>query len=371
MKRIPFPARLLGLALLFCIFAAPALAGRVLILSDLHFTKDTDPAPLLEAASSAAEAGDVLLVLGDMANSGRPHEHEKVLAFLAALRGRTGCPVFVLPGNHDLSGGVSPAEFAALYAAFGYAGAPFRDPAGAGYARFPADGLCLVMLDDNGYDAARQTVMNGAVPDGTLGWLREVLAQLPEGTRVLVCGHYPILPAESGGSDDTAGAAALAGLLRGAKIPLYLCGHRHSNYTLQEGGLRQIGVGVPFSWPACMGVLTETEDGWRYETRPLYPQDSAVSLSMRQEQLSLAARMAEGSLAGTAYEGDREAEAWFVSVFLASMDGTLRERQAALMADPGFAKWQAAEVRSMAKPWILSLVQNPPEDVHRIDVPVP
>ena len=101
---------------------------------------------------------------------------------------------------------------------------------------------------------------------------------------------------------------------------------------------------------------------------PLYASDSEVMKSMRQEQLSLARRMAEGSLAGTQYEGDREAIDWFVSVFLSYMEGTLNAQQTTFLSDESYGKWQRAEVGSMAKPWILSLVEHPPEDVSRIEI---
>ena len=357
-----------ALAFLLALLLPSARAERLLILSDLHFTADSKTDELLEAVCALLSPDDALLVLGDMANSGREAEHARVLSFLAEIRTKTGCPVFALPGNHDLSGGVSPSDFAGQYRAFGYDGADCVEPGGAGYARFLSPGLFLVMLDTNDFDPVRRDVQHGGVTEERLVWLKGVLSAVPEGTETVVCGHYPILPAESGSSDDTKNAAALVRLLKESGVRVYLCGHRHSNYTQREDGLRQIAVGIPFAWPACAGSLARTEDGFLYEMLPLYAGESETMKTMREQQLSLARRMAEGSLAGTAYEGDGGAVGWFVSAFLASMDGTLAARQKELLSDANCEKWRRAEVRSMAKPWILSLVQNPPEDVKRIEI---
>ena len=358
--------RLLLFLLFFALLLSHAGAERLFILSDLHFKADSETQELREAVCAKLLPEDTLLVLGDMANSGREAEHARVYSFLCEIRETVGCPVYVLPGNHDLSGGVSPEGFAELYASFGYMGADWRE--GGSYARILPSGLLLVMLDTNGYDPVRKDVQHGAVSESQLAWLKELLSTRPAGMETIVCGHYPILPAESGGSDETANAEALGRLLRDAGVRVYLCGHRHSNFTLEEDGLRQIGVGVPFAWPACGGSLMWMKDRFIYEMVPLYAEGSETMKTMRQEQLALARRMAEGSLQGTTYEGDGAAIDWFVTVFLSSMEGTLEVKQGDLLAHEGYNKWQLAEVRSMAKPWILSLVEHPPEDVKHIEI---
>ena len=354
--------------LTIALFLPSARAERLLVLSDLHFASDSETGELREAVCALLSPDGALLVLGDMANSGREAEHARVIAFLDEIRAQTGCPVFALPGNHDLSGGVSPSGFAGLYHDFGYDGADFAEPGGASYARFLSPDLFLVMLDTNDFDPVRRDVQHGGVAEERLAWLRGVLSAVPEGTETVVCGHYPILPAESGSSDDTRNAAALVRLLKDSGVRVYLCGHRHSNYTQEEAGLRQIAVGVPFAWPACAGSLAQAGDGFLYEMLPLYAGESETMKAMREQQLSLARRMAEGSLSGTAFEGDGGAVDWFVSVFLASSDGTLAARQEELLSDANYDKWQRAEVRSMAKPWILSLVRDPPDDVRWIEI---
>ena len=348
-------------------FALPAQAERWFILSDLHLTAGGDEA-LAEAVVEASGGYDALLVLGDLANSGRPAEHDAVAAMLGEIARRAGIPVYVVPGNHDLSGGISPEEFALRYDAFGYDAAFSRDPSGAGYALM-AGQTCLLALDVNGYDAPARAALHGAVREETLRWMRAVLDSLPDGTRVLCCGHYPILPAEGGASDSTLGAPALCALLLQRHIPLYLCGHRHSNYTLHDGSLRQISVGVPFSWPAWCGTLVPEGEGWHYRVVSLYREDSPAATRMKDEAIAMTGRMAVGSLAGTAYEGNAQAVSWFVRAFMANLSCTLNDIQPELLADDGRGMWEAAEVRSLAKPWILQLVAAGQEDVRDILIP--
>ena len=40
-----------------------------------------------------------------------------------------------------------------------------------------------------------------------------------------------------------------------------------------------------------------------------------------------------------------------------------------LLADENCRKWREAETRTVAKEWMLNLLENCPEDVRRIDIP--
>ena len=353
---------------LLCFFLHPvSYAEEILILSDLHLTEDVSASlALFEAIIRETNRHDVLLILGDCANSGRPSEHRSVFSLLQQIVNKTGKEVYILPGNHDLSGGFSPEDFADYYTDYGYKQAFSRDPSGAGYAVYTAQDTCLIMLDTNGYAPDYKAALHGCIRDETLAWLDSVLKSLSEKTSVIVAGHYPILPFKGSGNDDTENAEALAALLQHYRIPLYLCGHRHSNYTLHTDNLRQISIGVPFAYPAWEGLLTQTQVGWLYDVQPLYSKDSPAAKQMLNSALELGKRMASGSLEGTSFEGDAEAEEWFMRVFSANLNGTLNDTRESLLADKNCEKWRKAEVRSAVKPWILSLLQTPQEDVRHI-----
>ena len=42
---------------------------------------------------------------------------------------------------------------------------------------------------------------------------------------------------------------------------------------------------------------------------------------------------------------------------------------ALFLADENCRKWRRVETRTVVKDWIFSLLENPPEDVRKIDVP--
>ena len=200
------------LTLLLCP-AVFADAESLLIVSDLHLTASGDHDAMLDAICSKAPGHDAVLLLGDAANSGRPAEHQRFRAFLERLRAEGQPQVFVLPGNHDLSSGFSALDFAVYYDDYGYAQAFSRDASTASYAVRTAGGVCLLMLDTNGYDEQAQAAYHGRVHPSTLGWLEEVLSGLPEDMPLVVCGHYPILPFTGSGNDDVTNAEALGRLL--------------------------------------------------------------------------------------------------------------------------------------------------------------
>ncbi len=90
---------------------APA---RILHLSDLHIGKREEPelGPALAALVSELEP-ELVVASGDLTHRGRPDQHERAHAFLAAL----GPPVLAVPGNHDIPY-TFPARFTSPWAGF-------------------------------------------------------------------------------------------------------------------------------------------------------------------------------------------------------------------------------------------------------------
>jgi len=139
-----------------------------------------------------AEGGDFLIVPGDMTKDGAVQSHEAMAALLETIAA-SGMQVFVIPGNHDIlnphaarySGNdvvpvdhVTPGEFAAIYAPFGYGSAIARDTASLSYLAEPVDGLWLLALDSCTYggnlDAGR-SFTDGAFCQETVDWIEEIL----------------------------------------------------------------------------------------------------------------------------------------------------------------------------------------------------
>ena len=336
------------------------MAEELLLSTDLHISV-TDTVQNAAALDVLERSGNrTLLLLGDLTNNGRTEEHAQLLSWMSASDGR----IYVLPGNHDLTGRTSPEQFRTLYHAYGWEDAIAADTASLSYAVME-DGLCLLMLDTNGWNPEKKQVLSGQVEEAMISWVRDTLQQLPEGTPVIACGHHPLIPYE--GNDTTRGAEKLVRALVENGVRMYLCGHRHSNYTLQADGLRQVAVGVPWSYPALLGNVHVTEAAYLYDAVPLYPTGSTEDTELREAAAQMAEKMAEGALRDTSYAGNAEAIAWFLHAFAASTEGRMQEESGKLLAQPGYVCWKKAEVRSAVKPWILSVVENPMENYHHIE----
>ena len=361
---------LLMLVLLMTAQMTCVYAQTTAMIADLHLTADPDAfAGTLEAIEQIAADADGLIFLGDNTNNGRLEEHSTFLAWLDSLEKKTGKPVYVIPGNHDLTGDTSPAVFAARYARFGREDAFEKDPDSASYAVMMRGGSCLLMLDTNAYDPSSRMTEYGETSPSLVSWAEKVLQSLPEGTDVIACGHYPLFPFGDG-RDSTRNAQQLAAVLEKYGVQVYFCGHRHNNYTLFSDGLRQINVGVPTSYPAWAGTVTREGDHWHYRVAPLYDPKRSIWLEMKEGARMLGERMASGSLEGTAYAGDEEAIAWFTEAFMAELDSSIGRRSAEFLAQPGCEKWRKAKVRAVTREWILGVLESAPEDVTDLLIPL-
>ena len=176
--------------LLLALLTALSGAGygeRFLVSSDLHLTEDRAlHASALGALGTAAGDFDGLILLGDTTNNAHDAEHAHALEFLEGL----GTAAYVIPGNHDLTARLRPADFARLYGAYGWDGAFARDAETASCAVMTAGGTCLLLLDTNAYNGPDNVAALGGVSDGTLEWVAETLASIEEGTPVIASQYW-------------------------------------------------------------------------------------------------------------------------------------------------------------------------------------
>ena len=345
-----FGRRLLMACLALMLLGAAA-AETFLITSDLHLTGEGEP-PALEVLKAAE--GDVLILLGDNTNNSRDAEHAAALGFLRSL----GRPAFVIPGNHDLTERQT-SDFTRMYADYGWEAAFSRDDGSASCAVMTPDGVCLLLLDTNAFDAPGHVKPLGGVSDATVAWVADTLNALPEGVPVIACGHHPLLPDRLSG--------ALADALRQGGVKLYLCGHDHGFAAVNVNGLQQITVGQPHAYPGWAGLLDVSPEGCHWRTVPLYREDDPVWLAMAQSARELAENMARGVLEGTVWENDAEAVRWFCEAFdgvsTSALDAGACER---LLSEPGAQKWREIETKTVVKQWIFSLLESHPQDVREI-----
>ena len=357
MKKAGFRGAVLLCALTVLIPVISAAEDDLMVTGDLHLTADGSQAWVLEAMAREAENHRAVLFLGDVTNNGHREEHSAFADYLAGLS-RAGAEVFVLPGNHDLSGSFSKNNFIARYASFGYMKAFSRDAGTASYAVRTRSGTVLLMLDTNDTRKTAYAASGGWISPATLAWARGVLEGLEEGACVIACGHHPILPYEGTGNDVFEGCRDLAALLKEFGVPVYLCGHRHQHDILTDGALTEFVAGKPDSYPARFAHLSIGRERILYTREDLIDPAGERAMEMRAAADALALAMAEGSLKGTSMEGNTLAISWFRELFLAWLEGTLCEQADRFRSSPAAALWQSGEIRSVVGKWTVRLLEE-------------
>ena len=349
------------LLLLLVLWCRHGRAETFLVMSDLHLRAESGTLEeVLSAVRNAAKEADALILLGDNANNGKPEEHRRVAAFLQSVRKEAGCPVYAMPGNHDLSGRMSREEFVSLYRNFGYAQAAFRSGTSLSYAVRTAGGAWLIMLDLNRYGERGQADAYGCAFKELLAWLEETLTKTGGGRNTVICAHYPIQPVLT---ETVTDGEKLFALLQRHGVRLYLCGHRHLHETYRGGGIRQITVGMPQNDPCCLGRLQLQEDGWSYTLQPLFGEDDPYYRARREDTREMGMLMSLGSLRGTPYEGSTEIAEWFTEAFCLYTEGRLSGSRERLLGDERAEKWRQAGIRQATGPWIISVLENMGENV--------
>lgn len=158
---------------------------------------------------------DAVVVTGDIADCGGDIYADAANLFARAGR-QLGCPVIVLPGNHDLPG-------TGAWAAEAFTGSRSDTGPGPGDEVHFVGGLRVITLDSD--DPGRP---EGRLTGEQLQWLDTVLATPASDGTVLALHHPPVdslLPQLAG--RGLARPAELAGVLSGTDVRAVLCGHYH------------------------------------------------------------------------------------------------------------------------------------------------
>ena len=214
---------------------------------------------------------DFLLLPGDLVQHGERENHQWLVERLSRLP----FPTYVVPGNHDVlmrqgktltdafgtRETISLTEFTELYQSFGYTtpGQPY-------YHHEILDGVHLIGLNSNGFDAAGEQLYSGWLDDEQLTWLDAQLDRLA-GQFVLVVLHHNALEHLPGQAHSSVGkrymvknAQALTDRLKAAHVPLMFTGHIHIQDIAQSGSLTEITTGSLVSYPHPYRTLTLSTD---------------------------------------------------------------------------------------------------------------
>lgn len=244
-----------------------ALLARFAVISDLHVAlphtvwDSPNRFHLVEVSIPALEqildhleqvGIDFLLLPGDLVQHGERENHEWLARRLAQLP----FPSYVVPGNHDVvrekgcDRTISLDEFVSIYQGFGY-----TDSKRPYYHHQLTDGLHLIGLNSNGFEANGDPFYTGWLDPDQLDWLDQTLAQLTDRLTLVMLHHNALehLPRQSqsrmGQRYMVKNASQLTQRLKAANVPLMFTGHLHVQDVAKSDQLYEVTTGSLVSYP--------------------------------------------------------------------------------------------------------------------------
>lgn len=246
---------------------------RFIVLSDLHYFDpelgtneqafkdrlDEDRKLLAESSELIVAAideigkqtADFVLICGDLTKDGEERNHRLLAEKLTGIV-KAGKGLFVIPGNHDVLNGksvafkgnqanrietVTPDEFAAIYADFGYTASLDRDSLTLSYVAEPVPGLLLLALDGSLWrfnKPGKHANMGAAFSTHTLQWIENHLIRAKhEEKSVIVAIHHGVLEHYPGNDRFypeylVDNHRSLAEMLASYDVKLVFSGHFHA-----------------------------------------------------------------------------------------------------------------------------------------------
>ena len=200
---------------------------------------------------------DLVLITGDLTEGGRLESHEYVKGKLDELRA-SGLKIFVIPGNHDLTGTV---EFGEFYKDFGYADATAQE--GLSYVAEPFAGLTLLCLNSGTDGKLSEETLNFAVT--------QARAATEKGNQIICMMHHALLPHICYAnaiipSSNVADWENVREQLACAGIRVVLSGHFHVSDIAMDltndlsRSIYDISTGSVVSYPSDYRVLTYSDN---------------------------------------------------------------------------------------------------------------
>ena len=195
----------------------------------------------------------MLLTTGDLTEGGQLKSHEYVKDKLDELRA-AGLKIFVIPGNHDLTGSVDFGEF---YKDFGYSEATAQE--GLSYVAEPFAGLTLIGINSGTDGKLSEETLNFAVT--------QAKAATEKGNQIICMMHHALIPHISYAnvlepSSNVADWENVREQLACAGIRVVLSGHFHVSDIAMDltndlsRSIFDISTGSTVSYPSDYRVLT-------------------------------------------------------------------------------------------------------------------
>jgi len=200
---------------------------------------------------------DLVLITGDLTEGGQLASHEYVKEKLNELR-TAGLKIFVIPGNHDLTGTVDFGEF---YKDFGYSDATARE--GLSYVTEPFPGLTLLGINSGTDGKLSEETLNFAVTQAKAATEKrnQIICMMHHALLPHICHANVLIP-----SSNVVDWENVREQLACAGIRVVLSGHFHvSDISMDmtndlSRSIYDISTGSIVSYPSDYRVLTYSDN---------------------------------------------------------------------------------------------------------------
>lgn len=211
---------------------------RLFHISDIHFCLQDPEALAWVERCIAEERPDAIAITGDLTMRARHREFRAASAWIRSL----DVPVTVEVGNHDI-------PYFNLYERFFTPYRRFREIEDVVEAELDLPGLAIVPLKTaTRFQWQRFPWANGWVTEAALSETLSAIEALPEGMRVLIACHHPLIERRADGKLLTIDGNKAMAALAEKRVMAVLSGHVHDPFDLvaqtPAGPLRLIGAGT-------------------------------------------------------------------------------------------------------------------------------
>lgn len=197
---------------------------------------------------------EIVLLPGDLVDEGGTEEHTVFTKILSDFEKETGKRVYVVPGNHDLYGGTTVAEFETFYRDFGYSEALANDPLSASYTAELGGDYRLLAIDSTDPGEGGH-----GINEERLAWIKAQCDKAKkDGKKLIAIMHHNLLDHFSLDTTIHSGSSVntdinLADVLADGGVKYIFTGHIHVqnilSYTAKDGSV-------------IYDVVTSTLNGW-------------------------------------------------------------------------------------------------------------
>ncbi|MCB2076508.1 MAG: metallophosphoesterase [Novosphingobium sp.] len=235
-------------------------------LSDIHFGLEDREALAWAVEAIDSEKPTAVAITGDLTMRARHREYRAATEWILGL----SAPVTVEIGNHDMPYFNLIERFVAPYRRFrGIESMVERE--------LDLGDIAIVPLKTTARAQWRLNWSKGWITQPALRKCLEAIDALPQGTRVLVTAHHPLVEVGTRGTALTKGGARALEELARRNVLAVLSGHVHDPFDLVEqtpaGPVRMIGAGTLSrrlrSTPPSFNMITIDDSGLHVDARNL------------------------------------------------------------------------------------------------------